>query len=324
MENEIIIPRGIKIGHKSDDYTGVTVITCERGCVSGVDVRGGAPGTRETDLLRPEKAMEKINAVVLSGGSAYGLASACGVMEYMRERGIGYKIGGKVVPIVCGAVIYDLNDAEYHYPTAQWGYEAAANASSSDVEFGQAGVGKGATVGKIRGIRNADKSGLGAASVKVGGNVVTAIVAVNAMGDITDGAGNILAGAKGRNGRYIDTARCIAEGKWLKLVTGANTTIGCIITNAKLTKVEANKLASIAHNAYAKHISPVHTDYDGDTIFSMCTGVRRPLNFLLLQTAAVEAMGKAIMNAAQGAQYKVRYAAAEDIPDDNEKDEFHE
>ena len=120
---EIIVPSGIKIGHFNDDFTGVTVIMSEKGCVAGVDVRGGAPGTRETDLLRPEKAMEKINAVVLAGGSAYGLASTCGVMEYMRERGIGYKIGKKVVPIVCGAVIFDLNDSEYHYPTAEWGYK---------------------------------------------------------------------------------------------------------------------------------------------------------------------------------------------------------
>ena len=159
---EIIIPSGIKIGSYNDDYTGVTVIMCEKGAVAGVDVRGGAPGTRETDLLRPEKAMEKINAVVLSGGSAYGLASTCGVMEYMRERGIGYKIGKKVVPIVCGAVIFDLNDKEYRYPAADWGYKACERATDKNVELGQAGVGKGATVGKIRGLAHAQKSGLGA------------------------------------------------------------------------------------------------------------------------------------------------------------------
>lgn len=304
---EIIVPSGIKIGHFNDDFTGVTVIMSEKGCVAGVDVRGGAPGTRETDLLRPEKAMEKINAVVLAGGSAYGLASTCGVMEYMRERGIGYKIGKKVVPIVCGAVIFDLNDGEYHYPTAEWGYKACENAQSKQLSFGQSGVGKGATVGKIRGIRHAQKSGLGAATVKAGGCVVTAVVAVNAMGDITDGKGNILAGALDNKGGHIGTERCLREGKWFTLLTGANTTIGCIMTNAKLNKVEANKLASIAHNAYAEHISPVHTDYDGDTIFTMNTGVRRPLNFLLLEIAAKEAMGRAIMNAASGIKYEIKY-----------------
>lgn len=312
---EIIIPSGIKIGSYNDDYTGVTVIMCEKGAVAGVDVRGGAPGTRETDLLRPEKAMEKINAVVLSGGSAYGLASTCGVMEYMRERGIGYKIGKKVVPIVCGAVIFDLNDKEYRYPAADWGYKACERATDKNVELGQAGVGKGATVGKIRGLAHAQKSGLGAATVRAGGCVVTAIVAVNAMGDITDGRGNILAGATGKGG-FINTERCLREGKWFTLLTGANTTIGCVMTNARLTKVEANKLASVTHNAYAKHISPVHTDFDGDTVFTMNTGIRRPYDFLLLQVAAVEAMGKAIMNAAQGAQYKINYD--EETPEDAE------
>ena len=308
MTEEVIIPAGIKIGSCNDDYTGVTIIMCEKGAVAGVDVRGGAPGTRETDLLKPEKAMEKINAVVLAGGSAYGLASTCGVMEYMRERGIGYKIGKKVVPIVCGAVIFDLNDKDYHYPTAEWGYKACKAASDKNVPFGQVGVGKGATVGKIRGLAHAQKSGLGAATVKAGGCVVTAVVAVNALGDITDGKGNILAGAAGNKGGFIGTERCLREVKWFTLLTGANTTIGCVMTNAKLTKVEANKLASITHNAYAKHISPVHTDFDGDTIFTMNTGVRRPYNFLLLQVAAVEAMGRAIMNAASGASYKINYS----------------
>ena len=308
MTEEVIIPAGIKIGSCNDDYTGVTVIMCEKGAVAGADVRGGAPGTRETDLLKPEKAMEKINAVVLAGGSAYGLASTCGVMEYMRERGIGYKIGKKVVPIVCGAVIFDLNDKDYHYPTAEWGYKACKAASDKNVPFGQVGVGKGATVGKIRGLAHAQKSGLGAATVKAGGCVVTAVVAVNALGDITDGKGNILAGAADNKGGFIGTERCLREGKWFTLLTGANTTIGCVMTNAKLTKVEANKLASITHNAYAKHISPVHTDFDGDTIFTMNTGVRRPYNFLLLQVAAVEAMGRAIMNAASGASYKINYS----------------
>ncbi|MDE5617951.1 MAG: P1 family peptidase [Clostridia bacterium] len=308
IKNKIIIPKGIKIGSACDDYTGVTVIKCDKGCVGGVDVRGGAPGTRETDLLRPDKAMQNINAVVLSGGSAYGLASTIGVMEYMRKRGIGYKIAGKVVPIVCGAVIFDLNDKEYHYPDAAMGEAACAAADTSLPSFGNTGAGKGATIGKIRGLKYASKGGLGAATSKVAGITVTAVVAVNSFGDVTDGKGNIIAGAKGKDGAFINTAECITQGKWLKLLTGkgGNTTIGCIITDAKLNKVEANKLASFTHNAFACHISPVHTDYDGDTVFVMATGDKKPLDFIAVQLAAKEAMGNAIVNAALScAEYEI-------------------
>ncbi len=295
---KIVIPKGFEIGHYDDEFTGVTAILCKSGAVGGCDCRGGAPGTRETDLLKNEKMMDKVNAVVLAGGSAYGLGASQGVMEYLKDEGYGFKSMGKRVPIVSSAVIYDLNQKEYHYPTAQYGLYACKNASKS-VEFGNIGVGKGATVGKIRGVKNACKSGVGASTVKVGGVIVTAIVCVNAMGDVVDSAGKIIAGAKGKNGEFIDTEKCLAEGDVAKLLLGTNTTIGCILTNANIDKVGANKLASIAHNGLARAIRPVHTDYDGDTMFCLAKGARPVVNFAMLQSATVVATEQAIRNAVE-------------------------
>ncbi len=301
---DIVIPKGIKIGHWQDEYTGVTVILSEKGVVAGADVRGGAPGTRETDLLRPEKAVQKINAVVLSGGSAYGLSSCDGVMRYLREKGCGHKMGNKVVPIVSGAVIYDLNDKDYHIPDSESGYKACLNASENPL-FGQVGVGKGATVGKIRGVKNSCKSGLGAYTVKVAGVTVTAVICVNALGDVVDKDGKIIAGAKGKDGKFINTLDCLLNNRFGTLLFG-NTTIGCILTNAKLDKLQANKIASVAHNGLAKSISPVHTDYDGDTLFCMATGKVPVLNLVLLQTAVVEAVENAVRAAVRsGENYTV-------------------
>lgn len=292
---KITIPSGFKVGHYSDDHTGVTVIL-SKSAVAGCDCRGGAPGTRETDLLRPEKAMQKVNAVVLSGGSAYGLASTVGVMDWCQQNGIGYKVSGKIVPIVSGAVIYDLNQKEYHFPTAEYGFKACENASKT-LEFGNIGVGKGATVGKIRGLKYSSKSGVGAATVKVAGITVTAVVAVNALGDVVDEQGNIIAGAKANDGSFIDTEKVLADGEFLKLLLGTNTTIGCILTDAKIDKVQANKLASISHNGLARAIRPVHTDYDGDTMFCMSNGKKPVVNFAVLQSAVVKATEQAIRNA---------------------------
>ncbi len=291
---KVIIPKAFKIGHFEDDYTGVTVILAPNGATAGCDQRGGAPGTRETDLLRPEKMMQKINAVVLSGGSAYGLAASCGVMDWLKQKGYGYKTAGKIVPIVSSAVLFDLNQKEYHYPTAEYGFKACENADKTPV-FGNVGAGKGATVGKIRGLKNACKSGIGIATVKTMGVTVTAIVAVNAMGDVYDGE-KIIAGAKGKNG-FINTEKCLANGEVSKLLFGTNTTIGCILTDTNIDKVGANKLASIAHNGLAKAIRPVHTDYDGDTMFCMASGKKPVVNFAILQSAAVEATRQAIVNA---------------------------
>lgn len=309
----VTIPKGISIGHANDDHTGVTVILAKNGAVGGCDCRGGAPGTRETDLLRPEKMMDKVNAVVLAGGSAYGLEASVGVMNYLRENGIGYHTAGKIVPIVTGAVIFDLNSKDYHYPTTEMGVKACENAVLSPT-FGQVGVGKGATVGKIRGMKFCDKSGVGAATVKVCGVTVTAVVAVNAMGDVVNPETNeIIAGAHANDGSFINTNKCMLEGSFLKLALGKNTTIGCILTNAKLDKVRANKLASISHNGLARTIRPVHTDYDGDTMFCLATGARPVVNFALLQVAAVEATEKAILNAVSSSVgYTVLYDDADD------------
>ncbi len=293
-----IIPKGIKAGYANDEFTGVTVFISEKGCICSVDVRGNAPATRETDLLRPEKAVQKINAVFLSGGSAFGLACACGIMDFFKEKEIGFKVGKKYVPIVTGACLYDLNTEEYHYPDAKMGYAACQSAFNGEFALGQNGAGKGATVGKIRGINNATKSGIGGATIKIAGITVTAIVAVNALGDVIEPfSDKILAGAKAKGGSFINTEKCIAENKLFKLIAGTNTTIGCILTNAKLSKLEANKLSSAAHDGYARVIRPVHTDYDGDAIFTMATGKIPVANFTLLQTAAVRAIEKAILNA---------------------------
>lgn len=308
----IIIPKGFKIGHFDDDYTGTTVILASKGATGGCDCRGGAPGTRETDLLKPEKMMDKINAVVLSGGSAFGLDACGGVMKYCLEKGIGYKTAGKIVPIVCGAVLFDLNSREYHCPDAGYGYKACENAAKGNLTFGNVGAGKGATVGKIRGLKYASKSGIGAASVKVAGATVTAVIAVNALGDVCDGQ-NIIAGAKDKSGGFINTEKCMADGSFLKLITGANTTIGCIVTDAKLSKVEANKLASASHNGLARAIRPVHTDYDGDTMFCLSAGARPVLNLALLQVAAAEAAERAVVNAVkESVGYTILFDDADD------------
>ena len=296
--NKVILPKGVLIGEYNDEYTGVTVILPpNKGATCGVDVRGNAPGTRETDLLKNEKVVDKVNAIVLSGGSAFGLAASSGVMQYLQENDIGFKAANKKkVPIVSQAVIFDLNDKQYHYPTHEFGYKACLNATNAP-KLGKCGVGKGATVGKIRGMKHCDNSGIGAYSIKIGNIVVTAIVCVNALGDIYE-EGKIIAGAKNNDGTFFDTEKYLCgEGKLLDIVTGSNTTIGCIITDAKLSKLECNKLASIAHNGYARSIRPVHTDYDGDTIFAMSVGSKKPINFLMIESAAVKAMEKAIIEA---------------------------
>lgn len=304
---KITIPKGLKIGHTNDEHSGVTVILCEKGCVAGVDVRGGAPGTRETDLLRSEKAAQKVHAVVLTGGSAFGLESTCGVMQYLHEKGKGFAVGNKRVPIVCGAVIYDLIYKDYYYPDKKMGYEACKNATDKPTQFGQTGVGKGATVGKIRGVKYATKSGVGVATVKVAGITVTAVVAVNALGDVVDpDTRQVIAGSKGKNG-FVGTEEKILNGQFLKLLFG-NTTIGAVLTDAKLDKVSANKIASIAHNGLARTIYPVHTDYDGDTIFCMATGKKPVINLALVEIGAVKAVEQAVLNAVkESVDYEFEY-----------------
>lgn len=293
---------GIKVGNAQDleGGTGCTVIICEEGATAGVDVRGGSPGTRETDLLKPENLVDKAHAVVLSGGSAFGLDAASGVMKFLEERDIGFDVQVTKVPIVLSAVLFDLVVGDYKIrPDFQMGYKACLNATNKECPNGNVGAGTGATVGKFLGLERAMKGGLGSYAVQVGDLKVGAIVAVNALGDIIDPeTGEILAGLLDEKGeRLIGTENEMLKvyNKRKNLFSG-NTTIGLIVTNGKLTKAEANKLASMAHNSYGRAIRPAHTIFDGDTIFTMATGkVEADINVIGLLSARV--MERAVVNA---------------------------
>jgi len=297
---------GIIVGHAQDMEagTGCTVVLCKKGAVAGVDVRGAAPGTRETDLIRPGNLVDKIHAVMLSGGSAFGLAAADGAMEYLEKEGIGFNVGITKVPIVASAVIFDLFYKNWEIrPDRRMGYEACQNAESGFVEQGSVGAGTGATVGKILGITNSMKGGVGTSSLKISNEIIVgAIVVVNAFGDcLNPENGAIIAGAKNpHTGEFLDTkAYMLTEGLG-KTLNIENTTIGVIATNAKLTKEQANKIASMAHDGLARSISPVHTMLDGDTIFVMATGeVDTEIN--VLGVASVEVIARAVVNAVMSA-----------------------
>ncbi|HWS76563.1 MAG TPA: P1 family peptidase, partial [Quisquiliibacterium sp.] len=274
--------RGIRVGHFTDPRrpTGCTVILADGGAVAGVDVRGAAPGTRETDLLEPGNLVERVHAVLLSGGSAFGLDAASGVMRWLEERGVGLAVGPARIPIVPAAILFDLLVGDHRVrPDAQAGYEACAAATAAAPAEGSVGAGAGATVGKLFGIERAMKGGIGTASIRVGGVTVGAIVAVNAVGDVVDpSSGAVLAGARTPDGlRPLRTSEAMLRGDWPSAsdpVTppGAATTIGLVATDAILDKAQARKLAQMAHDGFARTIDPVHTLYDGDTIFALATG----------------------------------------------------
>lgn len=270
--------KGIKIGHAEDikGGSGCTVILCEKGACAGVDVRGGGPASRETELLNPVNLVEQIHAVMLSGGSAYGLDAGAGAMKYLEEKGIGFDVGVAVVPIVCGASLFDLvvGDPKCR-PDQTMGYEACKNARSMKPSEGNKGAGTGATVGKFLGTDFMMKSGIGSYAVKIGDLIVGAIVAVNALGDVIDvNTGKRLAGILNEDKTSILSTEDIMYSEYdgSRNVFSGNTTIGCVVTNAKLTKAQANKLASISHNGFARAIRPVHTMADGDTIFALSAG----------------------------------------------------
>jgi L-aminopeptidase/D-esterase-like protein len=270
--------KGIKIGHAEDikGGSGCTVILCEKGACAGVDVRGGGPASRETELLNPVNLVEQIHAVMLSGGSAYGLDAGAGAMKYLEEKGIGFDVGVAVVPIVCGASLFDLvvGDPKCR-PDQTMGYEACKNATSMRPSEGNKGAGTGATVGKFLGTDFMMKSGIGSYAVKIGDLIVGAIVAVNALGDVIDvNTGKRLAGILNEDKTSILSTEDIMYSEYdgSRNVFSGNTTIGCVVTNAKLTKAQANKLASISHNGFARAIRPVHTMADGDTIFALSAG----------------------------------------------------
>jgi L-aminopeptidase/D-esterase-like protein len=271
---------GLKVGHCTlvERPTGCTVVLCQQGATGGVDVRGSAPGTRETDLLSPINSVQTVNAILLSGGSAYGLDAASGVMRYLEEHKMGYDLGALgVVPIVPAAILMDLGvgDAKIR-PTAESGYKACLAAGAGQVAEGNVGAGAGATIGKLFGMKSAMKSGLGTSSVRIGntGIVVGALVAVNAVGDvIRPETGKIIAGARSEDGRsYRDSMTAILGGYHVVAQHGANTTIGVVATNARFTKTQMTKIAQMTHDGYARAINPVHTMYDGDTVFALSTG----------------------------------------------------
>jgi L-aminopeptidase/D-esterase-like protein len=302
---------GVKVGSVTltGRPTGCTVILFKEGTTGSVDVRGGAPGTRETDLLNPVNNVQIVNAVSLAGGSAFGLDAASGVMKWLDEKNIGYPVGASgVVPIVPAAILFDLSfgGSPKIRPGADCGYQAAGLASEAPVQEGNVGAGAGATVGKSGGGRSGTgggpmKAGLGSAAIKLpNGLVVAAIVAVNAVGDIIDPwTGQVVAGARGADGTLIDARRMLRGGGGREGRAGENTTIGLVATNAKLTKVQAQKMAQMAHDGLARAISPVHTPGDGDTIFSAATGTwDGVVNYGQIGALAAEAMADAVVRAA--------------------------
>lgn len=298
--------KGIKVGHAGDlqAATGCTVVLCESGAVAGVDVRGGAPGTRETDLLDPKNLVERVHAVYLSGGSAFGLDGASGVMRYLEERGVGFDTGAAKVPIVPGAVIFDLAIGDpKKRPDLSMGYEACLNASEENDMMGNVGAGAGATVGKFLGHEFSMKGGLGTASIKAGGLVVGALVVVNCLGDVVDpDKGEIVAGALNMEKKgFADTMELMKKGISENPSFGQNTTIGVVATNARLSKAGANKAASMAHNGLARSIRPVHTMYDGDTIFCLSTG-EIDADISIVGALAAEAVAKAVIRAVERAE----------------------
>jgi len=293
---------GIRVGHATDRQggTGCTVVLCDQGAVGGVDVRGSAPGTRETDLLRPMNLVERVHAVLLTGGSAFGLAAADGVMRFLEERGVGFDVAVAKVPIVPAAVIFDLTiGSPLVRPTAEMGYAAAQAAAGGPVEEGSVGAGTGATVGKIMGPVSAMKGGVGTWAVSLaGGAIVGALVVVNAYGDVVDDhTGRILAGARDpATGRLLNTARALVGGGEARPGPGTSTTLAVLATNVGLTKEQANKLAQLGHDGLARVISPAHTMYDGDTVFALSLGHARA-DPIVLGAAAVEAVAESVKRA---------------------------
>lgn len=309
--------KGFRIGsaENTEAATGVTVIISEDGAAAGVDVRGGGPATRETDLLKPENMVQAINAVVLSGGSAYGLEAGCGVMDFLEEKGIGFDVGVGLVPIVCGASLFDLVVADSKIrPDKAMGRAACENAYAGVFCQGNHGAGTGASVGKYRGPERMMKSGQGACAVEIGDLQIGAISAVNALGDIFDENGKQIAGILSEDGgSLMSTSEIVKEdvARQFDIFKG-NTTISCILTNGKLTKAQCTKLASIAHDGYARAIRPVHSTADGDTIFVMATG-EVEVNFDALAVLATEQIEKAIVRAVKQAEPAYGLKAAKDF-----------
>ncbi len=289
---------GITVGHAMNTAarTGCTVILCPAGATAGVDVRGAAPGTRETDALRSGRLVQKAHAVLLTGGSAFGLDAAGGVVQYLEERNVGFPAGAVRVPIVPAAVIFDLRvgDAKVR-PDREMGYQACQNATDAPVEMGAIGAGTGATVGKAPGVTPAP-GGVGSACVRLdSGLIVAAVTVVNALGNVVDPTtGEILAGGT-ENGNLVDITERLLDAN--NIVRGTNTTIGVVATNATLTPAEVNRVAEVAHDGMARAIRPAHTMFDGDTLFALATGAHTGSSMNTVGILAAEVVAKAIVNA---------------------------
>lgn len=318
LKNYLTDINGILVGHAQDlnALTGCTVILCPNGAIAGVDQRGGAPGTRETDLLHPMHLVEKVHAILLSGGSAFGLDAASGVMRYLEEHGFGYDTGVAKVPIVPAAVIFDLAIGSSSVrPDATMGYSACVNSRNTPTEQGNIGAGTGASVGKLLGVENSMKSGLGSATIVAGsGLLVSALVVVNAFGDVFDPETNqIIAGTRtmhkgpikiGQGEYFADTLLTMKTfaGKTVLNIAGRqNTVIGVVATNARLSKEETNKVAQMAQDGLARVVRPAHTMLDGDTIFALSTG-KKAADVNLIGAYSAEAFALAILNAVNAAK----------------------
>ncbi len=297
MNQTLTAIEGIKVGHATDATarTGCTVILCPAGATAGVDIRGAAPGTRETEALRPGRLVQKAHAVLLTGGSAFGLDAAGGVVQYLEEQNVGFPAGPVRVPIVPAAVIFDLGvgDAKVR-PDREMGYQACLNATDEPVAMGAIGAGTGATVGKAPGVMSSP-SGVGSACKYLGsGLIVAAIVVVNALGNVVNpDTGEIVAGGK-EDGSFVDITERLLDAN---LVQGTNTTIGVVATNATLTAAETHRVAEMAHDGMARAIRPSHTMFDGDTLFSLATGAHTGSSVNTIGILAAEVVAEAIVNA---------------------------
>lgn len=321
MEGSITDVNGIAVGHAGDAaaLTGCTVVLVPEGATVGVDVRGSAPGTRETDLCRPGTLVEKANAVLLTGGSAFGLESAGGVMRYLRERSAGFPVGSLRIPIVPAAVIFDLAIGEAIWPDADMAYRACMAASTKPPAEGCVGAGLGATVGKVLGPDRAMKSGVGTASTQVGPLSVGALVVVNAFGHVlSPSTGRRIAGARHREtGEIVDTVEALIQREdSTNPAPGASTTIGVVATDAELDSASVNRLARVAHDGLARTISPVHSLVDGDTLFGLATGDAGEAGqaaILALEAAAVLSVQMAVVCAVTAATAMGGLPAAEPL-----------
>ena len=312
---------GVRVGHHtlSERPTGCTVVLTEAGAVAGVDVRGSAPGTREIALLAPVNTVERVHAIVLSGGSAFGLDTATGVVRYLEERSVGFDVGIAKVPIVPAAILFDLGvgGKPQIRPGADCGYRAARAATSGAIAEGNVGAGAGATVGKSAGPGRGMKGGIGTAAIELpGGLVVAALMAVNAVGDVIDPAtGEVVAGVRGEDGKSLADARqLLRSGALVRGRVGRNTTIGIVATNARLTKTEATKVAQMAHDGLARAIVPAHTPFDGDTIFALALGNwEGDVSISTVGALAAEAVSDAILSAIANAESIPGFPAASDL-----------